>query len=604
MNLEHGRAGEYPARPFAGNLGNLMKIKHTRILFCLLLTLLPAAVVQAQFMFITNDDNTIMITRYTGTNGDVVIPDTTNGYPVTRISWGAFSTPNATNVSIPDSVTSIEDEAFYGCVNLAGITIPGSITNIGVGAFNSCFSLTNISIPASVISIGDYAFIFCTNLTAIAVDAANPSYSSADGVLFNKDQTVLMQFPLGKAGSYAIPGTVTSLADESFGINDYGQYPSRYSACTGLTNLIIPGSVTNIGDSAFCHCTGLISVTLGKGVATIGTNAFSWCSNLIGITIPSSVTSIDELAFYYSGLTQVTIPGSVTNFGLGAFAVCSGLTSVTMQEGVTSIGEAGFNFCTNLTGMVIPCSLTSIGDRAFWFCTGLTNITIPRHVASIGSYAFSGCASLKNISVSTKNLFYSSVDGVLCSKDQTTLIQFPGGRGGSFRVPNGITTIGDYAFGTYDPSDYSFFYAPAYVNLTNIIVPSGVTTIGNDNYNSLNNLTAIYFEGDAPFDVSSLFYNFNITVYCLPGSAGWDDFANITPWLPQMQTTDTSFGVQTNQFGFNINWASDQTVVVDASTNLVNWEPVQTNTLTGGSAWFSDPQWTNYPGRFYRLRSP
>src|ERR1035437_10047792 len=199
----------------------------------LLLLLLMPAVVQAQFTFTTNN-GAITITGYTGTNTVVLIPDTTNGYPVTSIGGGAFSSTNITSVTIPGSITSIGDGAFYGCIKLASLTIPSSITNIGAAAFNSCLSLTNVVIPASVTSIGDYAFFYCTNLTAIVVDAANPGYSSADGVLFNKDQTILMRFPFGKVGSYAIPSSVTRLADEAFGINDFG-FPSYYTSpsCTG-----------------------------------------------------------------------------------------------------------------------------------------------------------------------------------------------------------------------------------------------------------------------------------------------------------------------------------------------------------------------------------
>jgi hypothetical protein len=101
----------------------------------------------------------------------------------------------------------------------------------------------------------------------------------------------------------------------------------------------------------------------------------------------------------------------------------------------------------------------------------------------------------------------------------------------------------------------------------------------------------------------------NAVVYYLPGSTGWGTTFGSPPlttmlWLPQMLTNDGSFGVQTNQFGFNISWASGQTVVVEASTNIISWQPVQTNTLKTGTTYFSDPQWTNYPGRFYRLRSP
>jgi hypothetical protein len=180
---------------------------------------------------------------------------------------------------------------------LASIEFPGSITNIGSGAFNSCSSLTNVAIPAGVTSIGDYAFVCCTNLTAINVDAANLNYSSADGVLFNKDRSILLQFPSGKAGSYSIPGSVTKLADEVLGLDDQGYYPFNFSCCVGLTNLIIPGSITNVGDYSFSHCGGLSSVTLSDGIASIGVQAFSWCTNLSNAAIPCSVTSIGDLVF-------------------------------------------------------------------------------------------------------------------------------------------------------------------------------------------------------------------------------------------------------------------------------------------------------------------
>jgi hypothetical protein len=147
--------------------------------------------------------------------------------------------------------------------------------------------------------------------------------------------------------------------------------------------------------------------------------------------------------------------------------------------------------------------------------------------------------------------------------------------------------------------------------LTSIKIPRYVTTLDSFVFEYCHSLKEIYFSGNAPY--YGIPYVFDgdpsVTVYYLPGTTNWDvTFAGrpTALWLPAMQSNDRSFGVQTNQFGFNINWASDKTVVVEACTNLSNpiWQPVQTNTLTSGSAYFSDPQWTNYPGRFYRLRSP
>jgi len=146
--------------------------------------------------------------------------------------------------------------------------------------------------------------------------------------------------------------------------------------------------------------------------------------------------------------------------------------------------------------------------------------------------------------------------------------------------------------------------------VTNITIPGSVTSIGDQAFYHCTSLTSVYFRGDAPSLGSSVFdSDNNATVYYLPGTTGWGTtFAGLPTvlWKPQVQTTDASFGVRTNQFGFNINWASGQIVVVEACTDLANplWSPVGTNTLTSGSSYFSDPDWTNYPSRFYRLRSP
>jgi hypothetical protein len=160
-------------------------------------------------------------------------------------------------------------------------------------------------------------------------------------------------------------------------------------------------------------------------------------------------------------------------------------------------------------------------------------------------------------------------------------------------------------------------YAFADCGLINITIPYSVTNIGYEAFAGCYGLTSAYFKGNAPAaDFGTVFtipmdvyHDSKATAYYLPGTTGWGDFfADIPamPWQPLIQTSDGSFGVRTNQFGFTIAWASGQTVVVESCTNLHNpvWSPIATNTLTGDSSYFSDPQWINYPARFYRLRSP
>jgi hypothetical protein len=246
-----------------------------------------------------------------------------------------------------------------------------------------------------------------------------------------------------------------------------------------------------------------------------------------------------------------------------AFYLCTGLTSVTIPDSVTSIGYGAFYQCVGLPSITLPDSLTIIGDSAFSVCLDLTSVTIPNGVTNIGIGAFSDCHSLAFV-----------------------------------KLGNSITTIGKAAFWN--------------CSLTKITIPDSVTSIGDSAFFDCINMTGVYFRGNAPSIGASVFADDNhATVYFLPGTAGWGSvtwFGGIPAvlWNPQVQTNGASFGVRTNRFGFTITGASNLVVVVESCTNLTNptWSPVETKSLTGGSSYFSDPQWTNYPARFYRLRSP
>ena len=265
---------------------------------------------------------------------------------------------------IDEGVTSIGDRAFQDCRNLSNVKLPNSLTLIYNDAFSNCTSLASVIIPDSVTSIGDDAFLGCISLKSIEISDNNKNYSSVDGVLFNKNKSVLVIYPAGKTDSvYSIPNSVTSIGNSAF------------SECTNLSNITITDSVISIGDFAFSNSTSLRSVTIPDSVTIIGVSAFYDCKNLINVTLPDSITSID-----YS-----------------VFSDCTSLTNITIPDSVTNIGDSAFECCTSLTNITIPDSVTSISDYAFEYCASLTSVTIGNSVTDIGYAAFSGCDNLKNI---------------------------------------------------------------------------------------------------------------------------------------------------------------------------------------------------------------
>jgi hypothetical protein len=625
---------------------------------------------------------------------------------VTSIGGDAFSyCANLTNVLISTNVTSIGEWAFGSCTNLAIITIPNSVTSIGKQAFFDCDSLTSVTIPDSVTNIGDGAF--CALLSTITVAESNAFYCGAAGVLYNKSQTILLQYPGRKTGSsYTIPDGVISIGYQAFArcLNlasitipnsvtniDY----AAFAGCISLTNITIGNSVASIGEMAFIYCTNLTRVTLGNSVTNIGGEAFSSCpglreiyfqgngpslgpsvfsgatnatvyylpgttgwgatfggrptvlldlpytfeisNNTITITrytglggavaIPDTitgmpVTTIGDHAFYEcTRLTNVTIGNSVTRISYGAFADCTSLAAITIPDSVTDIGYYAFGGCSGLTSVTIPNSVTSIGEEAFGNCTSLTNFTMGNSVTNLGDDVFSDCSSLAAITVDPLNSFFSSLDGVLFDQTRTTLIRYPQGKAGSaYTILSDVINIEKWAFSSADsltsvtiPNRVAslgrgvFSYC---ASLASVTISASLTNIGDYAFSSCPSLREVYFQGNAPsLGPNAFLGDTNATIYYLPGTTGWEATFGGRPtmlWNPQALTSDASFGVRENRFGFNITGTSNLVIVVEGCTNLANaaWFPVSTNTLTGGSSYFSDPQWTNYPGCFYRLRTP
>jgi hypothetical protein len=194
----------------------------------------------------------------------------------------------------------------------------------------------------------------------------------------------------GFASTVTIPDTIIGLP-----VTTIGWYAF---SLRNMISIIIPNSVTTIGEGAFSHCSSLTSITIPNSVTNIGNSVFSYCFLLNNVTIPDSVTTIGDWTFFFCfGLNNITIGNSVTTIGDRTFYNCDRLTSITIPNNVTSIGNYAFSKCFGMTNVTIGNSVTNIGLEAFFDCSGLTSITIPSNVSSIGSRAFGVCLRLTSI---------------------------------------------------------------------------------------------------------------------------------------------------------------------------------------------------------------
>ena len=402
--------------------------------------------------------------------------------PVTSIGYGAFGDCSTlTSITLPNSVTFIGNNAFYYCRNLTSITIPDNVTSIGDYAFEGCRSMTSATIGSSVTRIGDRAFRDCSNLTSITIPDSVIAIGYRTFYYCSRLESVTIGDSVSSIGIFAFEGC-SSL------IGFYGKLASEDNRC-----LIIDGVLNSFARS------GLTEYSIPNSVTSIGDYALYYCSGLISLTIPDSVTSIGEGSFSdCKSLLNITIPDSVTSIGNNAFNCCEDLTSVTIGNSVISIGDYAFERCSSLTNATIGNSVTSIGNGAFCNCTSLTNITIPNSVTSIGISAFEKCCSLTSLTIGNSvisigsSAFNGCTGEMIINSKPLVEVDYdydshPTHSGRGWLCDNKFTklTIGD---DITKIGDYVFFECKS---LKSVIIGNRVTSIGNRSFYNCDYLTSV-----------------------------------------------------------------------------------------------------------------
>ncbi len=395
-----------------------------------------------------NDGEVTITDCDTSISGDVVIPDTIEGYPVTEIGESAFSS----------------------CDKITSVIFSNNIISISDYAFAEIDKLKTVRIPFSVLSIGKSAFMGCEKLTEIIVDSNNPKYSVDEfGVLFNKDKTILIQYPAGLSKTnYKIPYGVVKIDNSAFHSNTF------------IVNIEIPTSVKEIGFAAFMYCRNLSHVVIPNKVTSIESYTFYGCNNLKSIYIPSEVLTIKDDAlgnknYYIVGLKNSTAEHFSKNKGIPFFnaddmppyfsfeiidekititdcnTMISGDIVIPDEIGgypVTEIGVTAFLDCTNIDTITIGNNVTTIREYAFRNCNKLKSISISSSVTSIWEESLLVIENVEKFIVDKENKNYcNDENGVLFNKEKTRLIQYPAGnKNEKYLIPDSVEKIGYFSF--------------------------------------------------------------------------------------------------------------------------------------------------------------
>ena len=457
------------------------------------------------------------ITKYTGSQRVVIIPDTIGDITVTGIGENVFkNNARMVTVSIPDTVTYIGSSAFEGCTNLVGVSIPDGVEVINSYCFENCTSLRDVTIGENVTQIGTEAFWKCISLQSIEI----PDSVTEIGEWAFRDCSVLKNVKLSKGiltmGTYAF-GNCSEI--ESIEIpKSLKSTGGPFAGCKGLKEVIFEKGITRIAGSLFEDCNGLEEIVIPDTVTSINHSAFENCSNLKNVVMGENVTQIDTEAFWKCvSLQSIEIPDSVTEIGEWAFRDCSVLQEAYIADSVTSIGNSTFSGCTKLEKVHIPNTRQNIVYSMFYNCTSLKEINLPETLIAIRSSAFYNCDALsemvlpKSVQVIESNAFYDC-DGI------TKLV-----------IPDSVTSIGNNAFNSCELlSDVSlgtgltaisegcFANCPS---LKEIVLPYRMQTIGAKAFNACTALTDVTIPRSVTTIGSQVFsYPAKMTIYGIAGT--------------------------------------------------------------------------------------
>jgi len=390
----------------------------------------------------------------------------------------------AKSITLPNTVTTISDEAFgsgaSACYALESITLPDSVTALGENAFYGCTGLKTVHLSNNITSLRRGTFYNCKNLETIYLPA---NLKSIESKYMTSQKSVFGGCTSLK--SIKIPGTVEEIGSSAFqdctaletveiGNGVKKIWGSVFAGCTSLNTISIPESVETIYYSAFNGCTSLETVTLNEGLKEIGYYAFKDCTSLKSITIPDSVETINGNTFENcTSLKTAVISNSVDTIPNQMFLGCEALESMVIPSGIKTISYEAFNGCQSLETAVIPDSVTQISSGAFEDCSGMTSVTLSKGLTMIESNVFKGCSSLTSIEIpsgvtSIGSVEYSDSSGPFVDCTSLSTIKFS----------DTVTEIGTGSF-------------MGCTSLETLTIPDTVTSLGNSAFKDCTNLSSV-----------------------------------------------------------------------------------------------------------------